>query len=288
MLGSLDVCGHTGCRKPLRPPLLQCARCKAVAYCSKECQTRAWKAGHKRECAPGDGKRAAQAGGSLRQQAAGVTANSSRMHLLAQILSLYEAQNWRGLITLEHKATGLAGDLRAAQPTNACLIYGMLGQAYDNLGQYRKASELLQKCTAIAEEIDRSKPLPPQPASRCEISPRSRRDRSEAPRQPPVRSGATLLVVPKPLMQHWREQMSWHLEQAALHGAVLVDSYGDGRRRRGALPPLREQWSISELANAAVVLTCNERLSYEQRLGASGRGAGSAEGRREAGISPLG
>ena len=30
-------CGNAACRKTLTPPLLQCARCKAAAYCSKEC-----------------------------------------------------------------------------------------------------------------------------------------------------------------------------------------------------------------------------------------------------------
>jgi len=31
-------CGNAACRKTLTPPLLQCAKCKAAAYCSKECQ----------------------------------------------------------------------------------------------------------------------------------------------------------------------------------------------------------------------------------------------------------
>jgi hypothetical protein len=29
----------------------KCALCGTVFYCSKTCQTAAWKAGHKRECA---------------------------------------------------------------------------------------------------------------------------------------------------------------------------------------------------------------------------------------------
>ena len=31
-------CGNAACRKTLTPPLLQCAKCKAAAYCSKECK----------------------------------------------------------------------------------------------------------------------------------------------------------------------------------------------------------------------------------------------------------
>jgi hypothetical protein len=83
---SQSVCGHNDCDKPLHQPLLLCSRCKNVAYCSKECQVcphhqvhvhaylrvlnnilsthilsrarplqiKAWKGGHKRECATTD------------------------------------------------------------------------------------------------------------------------------------------------------------------------------------------------------------------------------------------
>jgi len=43
-------CENTGCSRRLDAPLLRCARCKTAAYCSKDCQSKAWKAGHKREC----------------------------------------------------------------------------------------------------------------------------------------------------------------------------------------------------------------------------------------------
>jgi len=29
---------------------LKCGECKAARYCSKECQTKAWKGGHKQQC----------------------------------------------------------------------------------------------------------------------------------------------------------------------------------------------------------------------------------------------
>ena len=32
------ACGNAECRKALAPPLLQCSKCKAEAYCSKACQ----------------------------------------------------------------------------------------------------------------------------------------------------------------------------------------------------------------------------------------------------------
>ena len=32
------ACGNTACGKALAPPLLQCSKCKAEAYCCKACQ----------------------------------------------------------------------------------------------------------------------------------------------------------------------------------------------------------------------------------------------------------
>ena len=36
--GAALACGNATCRKTLAPPLLQCSKCKAEAYCSKACQ----------------------------------------------------------------------------------------------------------------------------------------------------------------------------------------------------------------------------------------------------------
>ena len=45
-------CDNIGCSRRVDPSLLRCARCKTAAYCSKDCQVKAWKNGHKRECKP--------------------------------------------------------------------------------------------------------------------------------------------------------------------------------------------------------------------------------------------
>ena len=48
--GSVGGCAN--CGKPAtKVKLSMCARCKAVAYCSKKCQKAAWKSGHKSVCA---------------------------------------------------------------------------------------------------------------------------------------------------------------------------------------------------------------------------------------------
>ena len=44
------LCDCADCCIQLHRPILRCAQCKIAAYCSKTCQSKAWKAGHKREC----------------------------------------------------------------------------------------------------------------------------------------------------------------------------------------------------------------------------------------------
>lgn len=103
-------------------------------------------------------------------------------------------------------------------------------------------------------------------------------------------SGATLIVVPRPLLPHWREQLKWHVHEGGLGGRLLVDGEGGGaggggadgaphpgvagaagpapgsnRGRRGGGATLALQFSADQLAAAAVVITTFERLSLEQR-----------------------
>ena len=47
-VGAPDMCGYEGCMKS--GATQQCSRCKVVKYCSRECQRRHWKAGHREEC----------------------------------------------------------------------------------------------------------------------------------------------------------------------------------------------------------------------------------------------
>ena len=44
------LCDCADCCIQLSRPILRCAQCNIAAYCSKACQSKAWKAGHKREC----------------------------------------------------------------------------------------------------------------------------------------------------------------------------------------------------------------------------------------------
>ena len=44
------LCDCADCCIQLHRPILRCSQCMNAAYCSKTCQSKAWKAGHKREC----------------------------------------------------------------------------------------------------------------------------------------------------------------------------------------------------------------------------------------------
>jgi len=46
-VSSTSSCARCGVAGPV---LKACARCKAVVYCSRECQAAHWKAGHKGSC----------------------------------------------------------------------------------------------------------------------------------------------------------------------------------------------------------------------------------------------
>ena len=80
--------------------------------------------------------------------------------------------------------------------------------------------------------------------------------------------------MPKPLLQHWREQIGWHVEKGGLEGEVLFDPHAlssgstglsSAATAAGRAHTLREIWSAEELARCAVLVTSSERLSLEQR-----------------------
>ena len=47
---AVQLCDNVGCNVVLSAPISHCSKCKNVFYCTKACQTQAWKAGHNREC----------------------------------------------------------------------------------------------------------------------------------------------------------------------------------------------------------------------------------------------
>jgi tetratricopeptide (TPR) repeat protein len=96
-----------------------CARCRAVRYCSSECQQKDWKA-HKDTCAPSEKSKAPL---NLAQK-------ECQTHMIA-------AQRCR-------RARDRVGEGRA---------YRMLGAAFFRLGQFRKAIEFHTKDLSISRKL---------------------------------------------------------------------------------------------------------------------------------------
>ena len=60
--------------------LKRCVQCKKVQYCSKECQGKAWKKGHKEECkksVASDGKKKRRSGNNSRRKKGGKSADQT-------------------------------------------------------------------------------------------------------------------------------------------------------------------------------------------------------------------
>ncbi|KAJ7618792.1 hypothetical protein FB45DRAFT_932473 [Roridomyces roridus] len=51
-IGQTRACGHIECTSPMKTDddLMRCARCRSSFYCSKECQSQDWAAGHRKLC----------------------------------------------------------------------------------------------------------------------------------------------------------------------------------------------------------------------------------------------
>ena len=115
------LCGN--CSKALQKPLV-CARCKTTTYCSKDCQIKAWKAGHKGDCA------AAVRSGT--RTAAKPTAD--QMRVLERLSQLAGARDWRGVAAQERAAKAVAAAVQTHMPSNASFVYCTLGNAYQKQG----------------------------------------------------------------------------------------------------------------------------------------------------------
>jgi tetratricopeptide (TPR) repeat protein len=160
---ALRVCGRTGCNavsraklsSPRRHPLLLCAGCKSVAYCSKECQAAAWAAGHRQKCA---GVHAAQSGPRAGGEAAvrrpaptGHTAQQRRL-----VIHLQERRQIGDLPCAERiqaEMLGVARTVEKTWPEGAMSIYNNLGLCCQMAGQYQQALELHDKHLAIATRV---------------------------------------------------------------------------------------------------------------------------------------
>jgi tetratricopeptide (TPR) repeat protein len=106
------------------------------------CQIKAWKAGHKGECA---------AGTSGRATAAKPTAD--QMRVLEILEQLAGAADWRGVAAQERAARAVAAVVRTSMQDYASFVYCTLGNAYQSQGGVSKAIEYHTQDLAIAKEV---------------------------------------------------------------------------------------------------------------------------------------
>jgi len=106
-------------------------------------QIKAWKVGHKGECAA-----AARAG---TRTAAKPTAD--QMRVLRMLEQLDGAADWRGVTAQERAARAVAAAVRTSRPSVAAWVYCTLGRAYQNLGSFSKALEHHKEHLTMTKEV---------------------------------------------------------------------------------------------------------------------------------------
>jgi len=73
--------------------------------------------------------------------------------LVTKLQELQDADDWLGVVALEHEALALARELRGADPGLAGNILTALGVGYGRTGEYTRACELLEQRRAMAEAL---------------------------------------------------------------------------------------------------------------------------------------
>lgn len=159
-------CGYGGCRVELRLPLLQCPMCDKAKYCSRQCQNKAWKGGHRNECeARGAGQPHSWAPKAEHMPNSPRTVNGdydcSRtlkpFHtqvvderakekeevaaVEARLNALFASHAWRDIVDMQSEALEAAEALEDKFPASANDVYSKLATAYRSLGVYHEANK---------------------------------------------------------------------------------------------------------------------------------------------------
>jgi tetratricopeptide (TPR) repeat protein len=161
-----------------RAHCLVCARCKVASYCSKVCQAKAWKDGHKRECvvavptatlsggflaaAAGTGDSAAGAAaailslvdavsdtGDRAPSAADVAAAGVQLQLTLKMQKFALERDWDGALSLESEVMSTSYT-RVLDATH----FWILGNAHHFSGNWMKAIWYYEKHIVIAKDLD--------------------------------------------------------------------------------------------------------------------------------------
>jgi len=137
-------CAALGCPKQARH---SCARCKSVFYCSKECQVKAWKAGHKHTCAPAG----SVAGDRSIAELAEAAQSSFRLH--NQLHGLCSNRDWEGIVALDAETRAALPLLESRGHPGAGALVACLALGWGKLGEMKTALGLLrQHVKRVAEK----------------------------------------------------------------------------------------------------------------------------------------
>lgn len=142
-----EKCANVACCKQLLMSVLRCARCKKVAYCSKECQLLDWKAGHNKTCVRVGSAKKVNKGGQL-------------VRLFESGACYYETGNYHQAIAAFEAVRALAEEagnrgalLNAYINLGAC-YYGQGVRMRSKSGiEQQEAIRLYVKAASIAEEL---------------------------------------------------------------------------------------------------------------------------------------
>jgi len=138
------TCAHAHTRAHTLAPHRQTRKCLTVAVhpqpyhfvsvAGNFCQIKAWKAGHKGECA--------------------AAAAADHMRVLEMLRQLADdASDWRGVAAQEPAARSVAAAVRTSMPDKAAWVYCTLGIAYRSLGNLPKAIEYHEEHLTFSKEL---------------------------------------------------------------------------------------------------------------------------------------
>ena len=136
-------CTHAKCGlyvTDAAPPagLKMCAKCKQVAYCSKQCQIHDWKCKHKHDC--------------FKIIAGGLTTAEGRM--ISYMKMLVDTDNTRGVFECTEEAIEIAKCIKSRHPFESALIYFMLASCQPEECKSDSAMRFFNMSMDIYEEFE--------------------------------------------------------------------------------------------------------------------------------------
>jgi tetratricopeptide (TPR) repeat protein len=134
-------CSKTG------PNFLVCARCKVASYCSKTCQTKAWKANHKRECVEA---KTALAHTVIKSLVDSDLQNYVEKHSqnLRKLMEFAVVEDWFSVLSIEREVMACNWQGRTSS-----MLFATLGNTHSHCLNWEKAIWYYEKQIAVQKTI---------------------------------------------------------------------------------------------------------------------------------------